>query len=200
VKTMLLRVPAEPRFVAALVLAVGPADTLSFLLEVGALRVQDLTVVRILHEALLPAYYRASDARDNDQAHVASVLREALDEPDNSAYLAYQVQQASADSNAIVAALVEALAIIGAARAWSTRHQRPWTTTALDAELNDSAWWRDQVRRLLLLGPLRATVAQLAPAHPRSRRREPAPLVIEACPERSRRGQGRPLALPDGEQ
>jgi hypothetical protein len=73
---------------------------------------------------------------------------------------------------------------------WTSQRQRPWTTTTLDAGLNDSAWWRDQVRRLLLEGPMRETLAQIAPVRPRQRRREPAPLVIE--------GLSRPLALPEG--
>ena len=59
-----LRVPNESRFVRAFTLAVDPGDTLNFLLEVGALGSQDLTIVRRTREALGLAYDRASDRKD----------------------------------------------------------------------------------------------------------------------------------------
>ena len=64
-----LQIPNEPRFVRAFALSVDPGDTLSLLLEVGALSSLDLTIVRRTREALDPAYDRASDVKDWEQTH-----------------------------------------------------------------------------------------------------------------------------------
>jgi len=74
--TRLLRIPNEARFVRAFALAIDPGDTLSLLLEIGALGSRDLSLVRRTREALIPAYDRASDVKDWDQTHTISVLRE----------------------------------------------------------------------------------------------------------------------------
>ncbi|MBU0491816.1 MAG: hypothetical protein KKA73_18650 [Chloroflexi bacterium] len=134
-----LRVPHEARFVAALALTVEPADALSLLLEIGALRDRDLGPVRRIRAALESAYEQAAAAQDWDLAQAASVLRHALGEPEHQAYLAYQVRQ----HELTPAALVEALAAIGCG---SEDRQRPWHAGDWsDFYLNK---WRERVRRL----------------------------------------------------
>ena len=64
-----LRIPNEPRFVRAFALAVDPGDTLGLLMEIGALGSPDIGIVRRTREALVPAYDRASDLKDWEQAH-----------------------------------------------------------------------------------------------------------------------------------
>ena len=90
--TKLLRIPNEARFVRAFALVIDPGNTLSLLLEIGALGSKDLSIVRHTREALDPAYDRASDLKDRDQTHTISVVREALAQSDSAAYLAYCVR------------------------------------------------------------------------------------------------------------
>lgn len=81
-----LRIPDEPRFVQAFALAVEPGDTLGLLLEIGALGSPDpsallrtgVGIARRTREALIPAYDRASDLKNWEQAHTIGVLRVAL--------------------------------------------------------------------------------------------------------------------------
>ncbi|MBU0494517.1 MAG: hypothetical protein KKA73_20325 [Chloroflexi bacterium] len=142
-----LRVPHETRFVQALALAVEPADALSLLLEIGALRDRDLGPVRRIRAALESAYEQAAAAQDWDLAHAASVLRHALGEPDHQAYrstssrrgLAHQVRQ----HELTPAPLVEALAAIGCG---SEDRQRPWHVSDWSSFGLDR--WRERVRRL----------------------------------------------------
>ena len=63
---------------ASLAVAVDPGDTLGLLMEIGALGSHDVGTVRRTREALAPAYDRASDLKDWEQAHTIGVLREAL--------------------------------------------------------------------------------------------------------------------------
>lgn len=73
-----LRIPDEPRFVRAFALAVDPGDTLGLLMEIGALGSPDIGTVRRTREALIPAYDRASDLKDWEQAHTAGTRRALL--------------------------------------------------------------------------------------------------------------------------
>jgi hypothetical protein len=163
-----LRVPHEPRFVTALALAVEPADALSLLLQIKALRDQDLGITRRVREALRPAYEQAAEAKDWDAAHGASVLIEALGQPDHQAYLAYQVQQ----EELTPAVLGETLATVGCA---AEDRKRPWSVDDWsDFYLNK---WRERVRRLF---QLRSLVRLLpAPGTPQPPP-EPALYTIEA--------------------
>ena len=144
-----LHVPNEPRFVHALALAVDPGDTLTLLLEIGALQNQDLSIVRRTREALSPAYDRASDRKDWQQAHTVGVLQQALATPDAAAYLAYHTRRLSPTGPADQFA--DALAIIGcAADTLGLPHRRPWEIEPNDLGLAD---WREQIWRLLLAMP-----------------------------------------------
>jgi len=95
-----LRIPDGPRCMRAFALAVDPGDTLSLLMEIGALGGSDPTVslgrcigiVRCTREALVPAYDRGQRPQRLDQTHTISLLREALTQPDCVAYLAYHVR------------------------------------------------------------------------------------------------------------
>jgi len=140
-----LRIPNEPRFVRAFALAVDPGDTLSLLLEVGALSNQHLAIVRRTREALEPAYDRAGERKDWDQTHAVSVLREALAQPDAAAFLAYQVEGA-APAAPKATAFVEALSVIGCAADSLTTRRRPWEILTDDLYLPD---WRKRVWKLL---------------------------------------------------
>jgi len=135
----ILRVPHEPRFVTALASAVEPADALSLLLQIKALRDQDLGITRQVREALRPAYDQAAEVEDWDAAHAASVLLEALGQPDHQAYLAYRVQQ----KGLTPAVLGEALAIVGCA---AEDRKRPWSVDDWSDFYLDK--WRERVRRL----------------------------------------------------
>ena len=90
--TKRLRISDEYRFVRAFALAVDPGDTLGLLIEIGALGNPDVSIVRRTREALIPAYDRANDQKDWEQAHTIGVLREALAQSDSAAYLAYRVR------------------------------------------------------------------------------------------------------------
>ena len=131
-----LQVPSEPRFIAALALAVEPADTTSLLMEIGALKDKDLAIVRRVREALDPAYNLASERKDWDLAHTISILTTSLAQPDHAAFLAYRMAclQPSSQGNS----LAEALAIVGYG---GECRRRPWAVAAegLDA-FSVSAW------------------------------------------------------------
>jgi len=155
--TNTLRIPDEPRFVRAFALAVDPGDTLSLLMEIGALGGSDpssslrrcIGIVRRTREALVPAYDRASDLKDWDQTHTISVLREALAQPDCVAYLAYHVRHNdpaahSADEYA------EALAVIGCAADSLSSRRRPWEIEPDSLSLPE---WRQRVQKLLFALP-----------------------------------------------
>lgn len=78
--TKRLRISDEYRFVRAFALAVDPGDTLGLLIEIGALGNPDpsaslrtsVSIVRRTREALIPAYDRANDLKDWEQAHTES--------------------------------------------------------------------------------------------------------------------------------
>jgi len=140
-----LRIPNEPRFVRAFALAVDPGDTLSLLLEVGALSNQHLAIVRRTREALEPAYDRAGERKDWDQTHAVSVLREALVQPDAAAFLASRVEGAVPAAHTATA-FAEALAIIACAADSLTTRRRPWEILTDDLYLPD---WRKRVWKLL---------------------------------------------------
>lgn len=140
-----LRIPNEPRFVRAFALAVDPGDTLSLLLEIGAVGNQHLAIVRRTREALEPAYDRAGERQDWDQAHAISVLREALAQPDAAAFLACRVEGAVPAAHTATA-FAEALALIGCAADSLTTRRRPWEILTDDLYLPD---WRKRVWKLL---------------------------------------------------
>ncbi|HNS49860.1 MAG TPA: hypothetical protein PKO09_01625 [Anaerolineae bacterium] len=151
--TKTLRIPDEYRFVRAFALVVDPGDTLALLMEVGALSSADLAIVRRTREALIPAYDRASDLKDWDQAHAISVLREALALSDSAAYLAYQVRRnhraphpATEYAAALRSTASLAVAIIGCAADTMTVCRRPWEIESDDLSL---AEWRERVWKLL---------------------------------------------------
>jgi hypothetical protein len=133
-----LRVPNEFRFVQALALAVPRADALDFLCAVGALRGEDLGVVERVREALDSLYDEPMPV-----AYSALVLINALAQPDNKAFVAYQVARLGARPRVVE----EALARVGTAEEW---YGRPW-----DDGLGELlATWREWVRRLLALAGL----------------------------------------------
>jgi hypothetical protein len=109
----ILRIPDEARFVSAFALVVDPGDTLSLLLEIGALGSKDLSLVRHTREALEPAYGHASDRQDWDQTHTISVLQQALGQPDSAAYLAYYTKELRQAHT--VEEFARALAVVGCA-------------------------------------------------------------------------------------
>ena len=145
-----VHVPDEPRFVRALALAVDPADALSFLFEVGALKDCDLGIVRRVREALEPAYEAASERKDWDLVHATSILSNALAQPDGAAFLAYRVAhpQLAGQSND----LAEALAVAGCAYEY---HRRPWEV-AREPDSFSLGAWRGYVWRLLFAIPGKA--------------------------------------------
>ena len=120
-----LRIPDEPRFVRAFALAVDPGDTLGLLMETGALGSPDVGIVRHTREALIPAYDRASDQKDWEQAHTIWVLRDALAQSDSAAYLAYHVRDNHRAAHTATE-YAEALAIIGCAADSLSLRRRPW--------------------------------------------------------------------------
>ena len=144
-----LHVPNESRFVYALALAVDPGDTLTLLLEIGALQNQDLSIVRRTREALGPAYDRASDGKDWSQAHAIGVLQQALAAPDAAAHLAYHTRGLA--SGEAADRFAGSLAVVGcAADTLGFPHRRPWEIAPNDLGLAD---WRGQIWRLLLAMP-----------------------------------------------
>ena len=143
-----LHVPNEPRFVCALALAVDPGDTLTLLLEIGALQNQDLSIVRRTREALGPAYDRASDGKDWSQAHAVGVLQQALAAPDAAAYLAYHTRGLAPGEAAD--RFADTLAVVGCAADTLGRPRRPWEIEHNDLGLQD---WQEQIWRLLLAMP-----------------------------------------------
>ncbi len=143
--TKLLRIPNEARFVRAFALAIDPGDTLSLLLEIGALGSRDLSLVRRTREALDPAYDRASDLKDWDQTHTISILREALAQPDAAAYLAYCVRN-NRQAAHTATEYAEALAMVGCAADTLGRRRRPWEIEPDDLSLPE---WRKRVWKLL---------------------------------------------------
>ena len=154
--TKTLRIPNETRFVRAFALAVDPGDTLGLLMEIGALGSPDpsaslrtgIGIVRRTREALLPAYDRASDLKDWEQAHTSSVLREALAQSDSAAFLAYQVR--SSHHTTHTATYAEALAVIGCAADSLTVRRRPWEIEPNDLSLPE---WQERVWKLLFAMP-----------------------------------------------
>ena len=148
--TKLLRIPNEARFVRAFALAIDPGDTLSLLLEIGALGSRDLSLVRRTREALDPAYDRASDLKDWDQTHTISVLREALAQSDSAAYLAYCVRDNNQRAGHTAAEYTEALAVVGCAADTLTLRRRPWEIEPDDLSLPE---WRQRVWKLLFAMP-----------------------------------------------
>jgi hypothetical protein len=147
--TKLLRIPNESRFVEGFALAVDPGDTLSLLLEIGALGSKDLSLVRRTREALDPAYDRASDLKDWDQTHTISVLREALAQSDSAAYLAYCVR-GSQQAVHMATEYAKALAVVGCAADTLGRHRRSWEIEPGDLSLPE---WRQRVWKLLFAMP-----------------------------------------------
>lgn len=145
----ILRIPNEPRFVRAFALAVDPGDTLSLLLEIGAVGNQDLAIVRRTREALDPACDRANEHRDWEQVHTISILREALVEPDAAAFLACQVEGCR-QSGHLVTAFAEALAVVGCAADRLSTRRRPWEILTDDLYLPE---WRERIRKLLFALP-----------------------------------------------
>jgi hypothetical protein len=147
--TKLLRIPNEARFVRAFALVLDPGDTLSLLLEFGALGSRDLSLVRRTREVLDPAYDRASDLKDWDQTHSISVLREALAQSDSAAYLAYCVRDSQRAGHPATE-YAEALAIVGCAADTLTLRRRPWEIEPDDLSLPG---WRQRVWKLLFAMP-----------------------------------------------
>jgi len=143
--TKTLQIPDEPRFVRAFALAVDPGDTLSLLLEVGALDRRDLAIVRRTREAIGPAYDRASDRKDWEQTHAVGILQQALAAPDSAAYLAYQTRGLSPGE--VTGRFAHALAIVGCAADTLAYRRRPWEIEDNDLGLPH---WREQIWRLLL--------------------------------------------------
>jgi len=147
-----LRIPNETRFVRAFALSVDPGDTLSLLLEIGALSSKDLSFVRRTREALEPAHELATERRDWDLVHATSVLSTALAQPDHAAFLAYQIacpQLAGQGNN-----LAEALATIGCACEYQYG-RRPWEV-ADEPDSFNLGIWRGYVWRLLFTIPGKA--------------------------------------------
>jgi hypothetical protein len=155
--TKRLRIPDEPRFVQAFALAVDPGDTLGLLMEIGALGSPDpsaslwtgIGIVRRTREALIPAYDRASDLKDWDQAHTVGVLREALGHSDSAAYLAYRVRGNRREAHTATE-YAEALAIIGCAADSLSLRRRPWEIEGNDLSLPE---WRERIWKLLFAMP-----------------------------------------------
>jgi hypothetical protein len=169
-----LRIPDEPRFVRAFALAIDPGDTLGLLMEIGALGSPDpsaslpsaslgtgrtsIGIVRRTREALVPAYDRASDLKDWEQAHTIGVLREALAQSDSAAYLAYQVRNhhraahTATEASPVSSAepYAEALAIIGCAADSLCSRRRPWEIEPNDLSLPE---WRQRIWKLLFAMP-----------------------------------------------
>jgi hypothetical protein len=162
--TKRLRVPDESRFVRAFALAVDPGDTLGLLMEIGALGSPDIGIVRRTREALLPTYDRASDLKDWDQAHTASVLREGLAQSDSAAYLAYHVRTGHGHQTAhSTTEYADALAFIGCAADTLGFRRRPWDIEGNDLSLPE---WRQRVRKLLFAIPGTALPRPAAPSPP----------------------------------
>jgi hypothetical protein len=136
-----------------LALAVDPGDTLGLLMEIGALGSRDdspslaisIAIVRRTREALTQAYDQASDLKDWDQVHTIGVLREALAQGDEAAYLAYH-----AGTSHAAAEYAEALAVIGCASDTLGTRRRPWEIEPNDLSLPE---WRQRVWKLLLEMP-----------------------------------------------
>ena len=143
--TKMLRIPDELRFIQAFALAVDPGDTLGLLMEIGALGSPDVSIVRRTREALLPAYDRASALKDWEQAHTASVVREALSQSDSAAYLAYHAQHGRGTAHN-AAEYAKTLAVIGCAADSMSSRRRPWEIEANDLSLPE---WRKRVWKLL---------------------------------------------------
>ena len=155
--TNTLRIPDEPRFVRAFALAVDPGDTLTLLMEIGALGGSEssasltrcIGIVRRTREALVPAYDRASDLKNWEQTHTISVLREALAWPDAVAYLAYHVRDNHSTAHP-ASEYAEALAVIGCAADSLSTRRRPWEIEPDDLSLPE---WRHRVQKLLFALP-----------------------------------------------
>jgi hypothetical protein len=147
--TKTLRIPDEPLFVQAFALAVDPGDTLGLLMEIGALGSPDVGIVRRTREALIPAYDRANDQKDWEQAHTIGVLRDALAQSDSAAYLAYQVRDNHRAPHKATE-YAEALAIIGCAADSLGSRRRPWKIEGNDLSLPE---WRERVWKLLFAMP-----------------------------------------------
>lgn len=142
-----LHVPDEPRFITALALAVEPADTMSLLMEIGALKDKDLAVVRRVREALAPAYELASERQDWELANATSILMSALAEADCAAFLVHRMacpQLAGQGNN-----LAEALAVVGCGYEY---RRRPWTVAG-EPDGFSLGIWRGYVWRLLFSLP-----------------------------------------------
>ena len=144
-----LRLPDEPRFVRAFALAVDPGDTLGLLMEIGALGNPDVSIVRRTREALIPAYDRANDQKDWEQAHTIGVLREALAQSDSAAYLAYRVRDNHRAAHTATD-YAEALAVVGCAADSLGSRRRPWEIEPNDLSLPE---WRERVWKLLFAMP-----------------------------------------------
>lgn len=140
-----LRVPNELHFVRAFALAVDPDDTLGLLMEIGALGSPDVGIVRRTREALVPAYDRASDLKDWEQAHTIGVLRDALAQSDSAAYLAYRVRDNHRGTHTATE-YAEALAIIGCAADTLCTRRRPWE---IDPGALSLPEWRERIWKLL---------------------------------------------------
>jgi hypothetical protein len=118
-------------------------------MEIGALGSPDVGIVRRTREALIPAYDRASDQKDWEQAHTISVLREALAQSDSAAYLAYQVRDNHRAAHTATE-YAEALAVIGCAADTLGTRRRPWEVEGNDLSLPE---WRERVWKLLFAMP-----------------------------------------------
>ena len=169
-----LRVPNEARFVRAFALTVDPGDTLGLLMEIGALSSPDVGILRRTREALLPAYDRASDLKNWEEAHTIGVLREALAQPDSAAYLAYRVRD-SHGATRTAAEYAEALAVIGCAADTLGLRRRPWAVERSDLSLPE---WRTRIWNLLFALPGNAL---------------PKPADLTSDP-----GDGSPVAMEEG--
>ena len=154
-----LHVPDELRFVAALALAVEPADAISLLMEIGALKDRDLSIVRRVREALDPAYSLAGERKDWDLSHTISVLTMALAQPDHAAFLAYHMAhpQHSSQGNS----LAEALAVVGHSGEYN---RRPWTIEAEGIDSFGVSSWHVRIFNLLFAIPGRALPMPTQPA------------------------------------
>jgi hypothetical protein len=152
-----LRIPDEPRFVRAFALTVDPGDTLGLLMEIGGLSSPDpsaslrtsVGVVRRTREALIPAYDRASDQKDWEQAHTIGVLRDSLAQSDSAAYLAYRVRDNHRAAHTATE-YAETLAIVGCAADTLGTRRRPWEVEGNDLSLPE---WRERVWKLLFAMP-----------------------------------------------
>ena len=147
--TKRLRIPDEPRFVQAFALAVDPGDTLGLLMDIGALGSPDISIVRRTREALIPAYDRASDQKEWEQAHTIGVLREALAQSDSAAYLAYRVRD-NRPATHTATEYAESLAVIGCAADSLSSRRRPWEIDGNDLHLSE---WRERIWKLLFAMP-----------------------------------------------